>query len=177
MGYIAERSALIFRVAQAKSSRGRARQESEIAVLESELLSYLLVKSCIADIVRCWKYFFGLLPSPSSLSADTGSTSNSTTYSTYSLLLSRQRSEYSDLRERFLRAPDGGWIKDGETNEDGNRGRTSSENGGEKSATGRPVKVDAKVNNPLGLEEDNPWQSWFADLELRKTIRQDVQRT
>ncbi|GAA5892886.1 hypothetical protein JCM6882_006886, partial [Rhodosporidiobolus microsporus] len=39
-------------------------------------------------------------------------------------------------------------------------------------------KVDVRHNNPLGLEEENLWTAWCcADLELRKTIRQDVQRT
>ncbi|GAA6023999.1 hypothetical protein JCM11491_002875 [Sporobolomyces phaffii] len=124
----------------------------------------------------CWRYFFGLLPSPSSLS-----TSPSTTaiFSTYSLLLARQRSDYSDLREKYLRAPDGGWLKDGDANGEGGlvAGETRTPPGGGANEGTRPVKIDAKVNNPLGLEEDNPWQSWFADLELRKTIRQDVQRT
>ncbi|GAA5950232.1 hypothetical protein JCM3765_004248 [Sporobolomyces pararoseus] len=122
----------------------------------------------------CWRYFFSLLPSPSSLAASPSTTS---TFSTYSLLLSRQRSEYEDLREQYLRAPDGGWIKDGEsegTGEKSSRGESSVSTIGNGK---RPVKVDVKVNNPLGLEENNPWQSWFADLELRKTIRQDVQRT
>jgi TBC1 domain family protein 5 len=123
------------------------------------------------------QYFFGLLPSPSSLSA---SPSTASTFSAYSLLLSRQRSEYNELREKYLRAPDGGWIKDGEesgTDGTGEKGSRISSNGTGQSNEERPIKVDVKLNNPLGLEEDNPWQSWFADLELRKTIRQDVQRT
>ncbi|GAA5885299.1 hypothetical protein JCM16303_005995 [Sporobolomyces ruberrimus] len=125
----------------------------------------------------CWRYFFGLLPSPSSLAA---SPSTNSIFSTYSLLLSRQRSEYGDLREKYLRAPDGGWIKDGETKEEDSAPGAGSREGSNDSGLGngkRPVKIDVKVNNPLGLEEDNPWQSWFADLDLRKTIRQDVQRT
>lgn len=33
------------------------------------------------------------------------------------------------------------------------------------------------MNNPLGLDEGNKWSAWFKDLELRRVIRQDVQRT
>ncbi|GAA6060702.1 hypothetical protein JCM10212_003323 [Sporobolomyces blumeae] len=131
-----------------------------------------------------WRFFFSLLPSPATL-ADAGSTStspSSSNHAAYSVLLARQRTDYDDLRERYLRAPDGGWIHDGESTNDAVLAGTSGaskENGNDRSTTGnaRPVKVDAKVNNPLGLEQDNPWQSWFSDLELRKTIRQDVQRT
>ncbi|KAI8332151.1 hypothetical protein BC941DRAFT_517225 [Chlamydoabsidia padenii] len=32
-------------------------------------------------------------------------------------------------------------------------------------------------NNPLALNESNPWQQYFADSEIRKVIRQDVDRT
>ncbi|KAI9300815.1 rab-GTPase-TBC domain-containing protein, partial [Cunninghamella echinulata] len=32
-------------------------------------------------------------------------------------------------------------------------------------------------NNPLALSESNPWQKYFADSEIRKVIRQDVDRT
>ncbi|GAA5948855.1 hypothetical protein JCM21900_003449 [Sporobolomyces salmonicolor] len=121
-----------------------------------------------------WRYFFSLLPPPSSLAA---SPSTSTaTYSTHDLLLSRSRSEYTELRERYLRSPEGGWVKDGAENNRDGQGAASTK-GSNQQAGGRPVKVDVKVNNPLGLDEDNPWQTWFQDLELRSIIRQDVQRT
>ncbi|KAF9005602.1 rab-GTPase-TBC domain-containing protein [Cyathus striatus] len=32
-------------------------------------------------------------------------------------------------------------------------------------------------NNPLSLHVENPWNEWFASVELRKTILQDVERT
>ncbi|KAI8994920.1 hypothetical protein BDB01DRAFT_774606 [Pilobolus umbonatus] len=32
-------------------------------------------------------------------------------------------------------------------------------------------------NNPLALSDNNPWQQYFADTEIRKVIRQDVERT
>ncbi|ORE10095.1 RabGAP/TBC [Rhizopus microsporus var. microsporus] len=36
---------------------------------------------------------------------------------------------------------------------------------------------DLSDNNPLALSEANPWQQYFADTEIRKVIRQDVERT
>ncbi|KAG1183615.1 hypothetical protein G6F36_008317 [Rhizopus arrhizus] len=36
---------------------------------------------------------------------------------------------------------------------------------------------DLLDNNPLALSETNPWQQYFADSEIRKVIRQDVERT
>ncbi|KAF8231329.1 RabGAP/TBC [Tricholoma matsutake] len=34
-----------------------------------------------------------------------------------------------------------------------------------------------ETNNPLSLHRENPWREWFASIELRKTILQDVERT
>lgn len=31
--------------------------------------------------------------------------------------------------------------------------------------------------DPLSLNESNPWKTWFAHVDLRATIRQDVERT
>lgn len=39
-----------------------------------------------------------------------------------------------------------------------------------------PVK-NLDKNNPLSLDTENPWTTWFASVELRKTILQDVERT
>ncbi|KAK7014927.1 rab-GAP TBC domain-containing protein [Favolaschia claudopus] len=36
---------------------------------------------------------------------------------------------------------------------------------------------DLETNNPLSLHKENPWKEWFASVELRKTILQDVERT
>ncbi|KAF9364919.1 TBC1 domain, member 5 [Mortierella sp. NVP85] len=36
---------------------------------------------------------------------------------------------------------------------------------------------DLEVNNPLSLAEDSPWQQFFMDSELKKIIKQDVERT
>ncbi|KAJ2955430.1 hypothetical protein NQZ79_g8569 [Umbelopsis isabellina] len=37
--------------------------------------------------------------------------------------------------------------------------------------------TDATTNNPLGLNDDNPWQQHFADAEVRNIISRDVERT
>ncbi|TFK42631.1 rab-GTPase-TBC domain-containing protein [Crucibulum laeve] len=36
---------------------------------------------------------------------------------------------------------------------------------------------DLDTNNPLSLHDENPWNAWFASVELRKIIQQDVERT
>lgn len=107
------------------------------------------------------QYFFSLLPSPAAPSSSTSSN--------YSLLLAHARSEYAELRDRYLRSPDGGWVNDGV-------GTESSARAAPKAGAGT-TKSDVTVNNPLGLDSSNPWSTWFADLELRRTIRQDVERT
>ncbi|KAL2916033.1 hypothetical protein HK105_204457 [Polyrhizophydium stewartii] len=44
-----------------------------------------------------------------------------------------------------------------------------------------PAKIkeaaDWSLNNPLSLAEDSPWRQYFDDMELRKLIMQDVERT
>lgn len=37
--------------------------------------------------------------------------------------------------------------------------------------------TDLETNNPLSLHDENPWREWFAAVDLRKTIQQDVERT
>lgn len=32
-------------------------------------------------------------------------------------------------------------------------------------------------NNPLSLDENSGWREWFKSVELRATIKQDVERT
>ncbi|GAA5859295.1 hypothetical protein JCM8547_001970 [Rhodosporidiobolus lusitaniae] len=129
-----------------------------------------------------WRYFFSLLPSPTTLPS--APSASSATYSTHSLLLSHARSGYTELRERYLRAPDGKWVRDdpssspsGDEEKDSGLSSSTGSNGNVKGGKAVLEKVDVRHNNPLGDEEENPWKSWFADLDLRKTIRQDVQRT
>ncbi|KAM3579718.1 hypothetical protein VKS41_007802 [Umbelopsis sp. WA50703] len=47
----------------------------------------------------------------------------------------------------------------------------------EASKIASKVPTDATTNNPLGLNDDNPWQQHFADAEVRKIISNDVERT
>ncbi|KAL0946980.1 hypothetical protein HGRIS_013129 [Hohenbuehelia grisea] len=41
----------------------------------------------------------------------------------------------------------------------------------------KKVVRNLEHNNPLSLHNDNPWNEWFASVELRRTILQDVERT
>ncbi|EPQ58582.1 RabGAP/TBC [Gloeophyllum trabeum ATCC 11539] len=75
------------------------------------------------------------------------------------------RRQYSDLLLKHLRAPDGSYeeklVIPGMT--------------GSPKRSG--VNGDLDKNNPLSLDQENPWKEWFASMELRKTIQQDVERT
>ncbi|KZV99115.1 RabGAP/TBC [Exidia glandulosa HHB12029] len=76
------------------------------------------------------------------------------------------RSEYVQLLMDKMRAPDGGY-----------------EEGFAVPGQALPPKKAASAganwatNNPLSLDDQNPWTEWFASIELRKTIAQDVDRT
>ncbi|KAI7818855.1 hypothetical protein BC939DRAFT_480032 [Gamsiella multidivaricata] len=63
--------------------------------------------------------------------------------------MTKERERYVELRKKYIRA-------------------VGSDNGPEP---------DLEVNNPLSLAEDSPWQQFFVDSELRKIIKQDVERT
>lgn len=63
--------------------------------------------------------------------------------------LARTRSEFAQLRVRLLSSPEGAV----------------------------PSPLELQVNNPLSLETDNSWLAWFAQLEVRREIQLDVQRT
>ncbi|GAA5902723.1 hypothetical protein JCM8208_007049 [Rhodotorula glutinis] len=106
-----------------------------------------------------WRYFLGLLPAP------TPSPTTPTSREPYELTLAQSRTAYTALRERYLRSPDGRWVADGPGDAPATAGK------------GQARVEDLKVNNPLGLDDGNPWQEWFADLETRSEIRKDVLRT
>ncbi|TFL07627.1 rab-GTPase-TBC domain-containing protein, partial [Pterulicium gracile] len=76
------------------------------------------------------------------------------------------RGSYRSLLVDKLRAPDGsledGFIVPGTT---------------EPHRRHEDTPVNLEMNNPLSLHEDNPWRQWFTNVELRKTILQDVERT
>ncbi|KAF9988487.1 hypothetical protein BGZ65_002973 [Modicella reniformis] len=69
--------------------------------------------------------------------------------STWPLAINTERERYVELRRKYIRA-------------------IGSDNGPDP---------DLEVNNPLSLAEDSPWQQFFMDSELRKIIKQDVERT
>ncbi|KAM0751577.1 RabGAP/TBC [Meredithblackwellia eburnea MCA 4105] len=120
-----------------------------------------------------WRYFFSLLPSPS--------TPTAATRSTYAFLLTQSRSEYAELRDRFLKSPDGTYVNDGDhesldsAHSSAPPGKPSSLGHGDRKQ--RSATLGVQVNNPLSQEPGNLWSTWFDDLELRRTIRQDVKRT
>ncbi|KAG2158403.1 rab-GTPase-TBC domain-containing protein [Suillus bovinus] len=79
--------------------------------------------------------------------------------------LRAHRKQYSELLLEKMRAPDGSYdetfVVPGLT------------------IPRRNVKppTDLEMNNPLSLHDENPWREWFAAVDLRKTIQQDVERT
>ncbi|KAI7897609.1 rab-GTPase-TBC domain-containing protein [Cokeromyces recurvatus] len=73
--------------------------------------------------------------------------------STWSSLQLKERQEYGDLKRKYIEEPTKK-MKNSEKNED-----------------------DLSDNNPLALNDSNPWQQYFIDAEIRKVIQQDVERT
>ncbi|KAI8367560.1 rab-GTPase-TBC domain-containing protein [Radiomyces spectabilis] len=72
--------------------------------------------------------------------------------STWPALKSKERQRYSDLRHQYIDEPT-------------------------KKMMNAEADGDLTDNNPLALNESNPWQQYFEDSEIRKVIRQDVERT
>ncbi|CED83991.1 Ypt/Rab-specific GTPase-activating protein GYP6 [Phaffia rhodozyma] len=101
------------------------------------------------------EFYLGLLPSHDP--------------STFLKPLSTSRVTYDTMRSQYLRAPDGRWAADVSVPA-GVKTRDVGEAAGKS-------KGDLGINNPLSLESENPWQSWFRDVELRKEIKKDVERT
>ncbi|KAF9921360.1 hypothetical protein FBU30_008635 [Linnemannia zychae] len=69
--------------------------------------------------------------------------------STWSYAMATERERYVELRQKYCR---------GIGSDDG-------------------LEPDLELNNPLSLAEDSPWQQFFVDSELKKIIKQDVERT
>ncbi|KAG9075153.1 hypothetical protein FS749_013199, partial [Ceratobasidium sp. UAMH 11750] len=78
--------------------------------------------------------------------------------------LRRLRTEYVRLLKETMRAPDGTYPD-------------TLVVPGEPAPTRTAVDVNLAQNNPLSLDESNPWRDYFASLDLRKTIAKDVERT
>ncbi|KDE05955.1 hypothetical protein MVLG_03641 [Microbotryum lychnidis-dioicae p1A1 Lamole] len=126
-----------------------------------------------------WRYLFFLLPTPTPLGP---SSIPSSTWTSYERMLQHARSEYSSLRSTHLRSPDGKWCSDYLSLASIESPKPPvppkfTANGHSSVASGRMTKVQVDQNNPLAIDEGNPWTSWFEDLELRRVIRQDVSRT
>lgn len=83
----------------------------------------------------------------------------------YRRALSLSRKRFTDLLLEKMRAPDGSY-------EDG-----FVVPGGEKLPARTDQPGNLERNNPLSLHDENPWREWFATVELRMTIAQDVERT
>lgn len=101
------------------------------------------------------QFYLGLLPPPTSLNL-------------FASAISIQRENYNTLRESFLVAPDGRWADD----------CSRPEYNGEGSS--KPISASRNAQttfDPLSLDEQSPWKTWYAHLELRKVIMQDVDRT
>ncbi|KAJ6630714.1 rab-GTPase-TBC domain-containing protein [Mycena sp. CBHHK59/15] len=77
------------------------------------------------------------------------------------------RKKYATLLMEHMRAPDGsyeeGLVVPGSSTSPERHSETAAKN--------------LETNNPLSLHNENPWKEWFAAVELRKTILQDVERT
>ncbi|CAO3640253.1 unnamed protein product [Mucor hiemalis] len=71
--------------------------------------------------------------------------------STWPSIQQKERQRYTDLKRQYIEEPAEKMNKKGEE--------------------------DLSDNNPLALNDSNPWQQFFADSEIRKVIRQDVERT
>ncbi|KAI6005499.1 rab-GTPase-TBC domain-containing protein [Pisolithus albus] len=80
-------------------------------------------------------------------------------------LLRESRKQFSELLLEKMRAPDGSYdesfVVPGLT-----MPRRSNQ-----------TPLNLETNNPLSLHEENPWKEWFAAMDLRKIIQQDVERT
>ncbi|KAG9318763.1 hypothetical protein JVU11DRAFT_862 [Chiua virens] len=81
-------------------------------------------------------------------------------------LLRRSRKQFSEQLLEKMRAPDGGYDESFVA-----PGLMIPRRKAHLTA------IDLEMNNPLSLHDENPWKAWFAAVDLRKTIQQDVERT
>ncbi|WVF66456.1 hypothetical protein IAT40_001196 [Kwoniella sp. CBS 6097] len=126
-----------------------------------------------------WRFYHNLLPPPTSLEL-------------FSQSLSTAREGYNALRRRFLIAPDGRWASDCTGSEDHSIQSpiyaTSQSNNAPSSSNITQTASSASSSSsssagptegwdPLSLSTSSPWKTWFAHVDLRSTIFQDVERT
>ncbi|KAG0705875.1 rab-GTPase-TBC domain-containing protein [Suillus ampliporus] len=79
--------------------------------------------------------------------------------------LRAHRKQYSELLLEKMRAPDGSYDE------------TFVVPGLTIPRRNTKPPTNLETNNPLSLHDENPWREWFAAVDLRKTIQQDVERT
>ncbi|KAJ7452501.1 rab-GTPase-TBC domain-containing protein [Mycena galericulata] len=79
--------------------------------------------------------------------------------------LRASRKKYANLLMEHMRAPDGSYEE------------SFVVPGSSISPERQASASNLETNNPLSLHNENPWKEWFAAVELRKTILQDVERT
>ncbi|KAI6045432.1 rab-GTPase-TBC domain-containing protein [Pisolithus marmoratus] len=80
-------------------------------------------------------------------------------------LLRESRKQFSELLLEKMRAPDGSYDESFVV-----PGLTIPRRSNQ-------APLNLETNNPLSLHEENPWTEWFAAMDLRKIIQQDVERT
>ncbi|KAH0583932.1 hypothetical protein H2248_009520 [Termitomyces sp. 'cryptogamus'] len=134
-------------------------------IKDSVLADRLLVSHGSLGVVGrsiAWKLFLTSEEplSPSSLPARSSSLLH--------ILRSSRQNYVNQLREH-MRAPDGSY-------EEGFALPELSTPLTRQPASTETV-INLETNNPLSLHTANPWKVWFAAVELRKTILQDVERT
>ncbi|KAI9635956.1 rab-GTPase-TBC domain-containing protein [Dioszegia hungarica] len=101
-----------------------------------------------------WRLYHGLLPPP-------------TSQNLFAPTLEISRAMYTSLRRRYLVAPDGRWASD-----------CSPDDQSPSSPLPLPAPGGPEGEwDPLSLDGQSPWKTWFAHQDLRATIRQDVDRT
>ncbi|GAA98486.1 uncharacterized protein L969DRAFT_49974 [Mixia osmundae IAM 14324] len=140
-------------------------QLKQFALLPSTSTS---TQPCPATALRSiyWRCCLGTLSLPLA-------SPDSTRAPLWALSLERTRSEWDELADRFLSGPDGKGVGDylstAKQARDGTL-RTSP-------ISAERLHLDLTRNNPLALDSSSPWKAWFVDMELRRMIRQDVDRT
>lgn len=108
-----------------------------------------------------WKLSLSILPSPAP--------------QLFSTPLRTSRQAYDDLRFAYLRSPDGRYPADISVPPS-----RSGVGGHDRSSAQAAAPSDSTSNgvfDPLSLEDESPWKKYYKDLEVKKEIRKDVERT
>ncbi|PWZ02222.1 hypothetical protein BCV70DRAFT_156991 [Testicularia cyperi] len=106
----------------------------------------------------------------------------SSTLSSWTAFLNKERDTYTELRSKLLRAPDGNYPPEvgldiRESDPSSGRFRGAGAATGYHHNTDGNLVHDLSINNPLSLDESNPWKTYYAALDIRRVISQDVERT